>query len=229
MTRMAMFPLGSVLFPGAVLPLHVFEPRYRQMVRDCLANPEPEFGAALITRGSEVGGGDTRSMVATIARVVQVTQFDDGRYALVAVGTRRVLVDSWLPDDPYPLAHVHDWPDEHRRGDEREPGEIGESFLAEPRLATVLNSTFAKVRRINALAAEMGGVGADLTATISDDVVLGSYQLCTLAPLGPADQQRLLSAAGPSERLRMLDEALADVEALLQFRLQHESGNELLD
>ena len=60
MAVLPMFPLGTVLLPGAVLPLHVFEPRYRQLVQDCLAG-EPEFGVVLIERGSEVGGGDQRA------------------------------------------------------------------------------------------------------------------------------------------------------------------------
>ena len=86
MTRLAMFPLGTVLLPGAVLPLHVFEPRYRTLVADCLAG-EPEFGVVLIERGSEVGGGDVRRDVGTVARIVEVAELPDGRSALVTVGT----------------------------------------------------------------------------------------------------------------------------------------------
>jgi Lon protease-like protein len=68
-----MFPLGSVLLPGGLLPLHVFEPRYRQMIIDCLAaDGEPEFGQALITHGREAGGGDERAMVGTVAQVLQI-------------------------------------------------------------------------------------------------------------------------------------------------------------
>ena len=100
-----MFPLGSVLFPHAALPLHVFEARYRSLVEECLAG-EPEFGVVLIERGSEVGGGDTRFGVGTVARIVDASLFPDGRYALVTVGTARLRVHEWLPDDPYPRASV---------------------------------------------------------------------------------------------------------------------------
>ena len=72
--------LGAV--PARALPLHVFEPRYRALVEDCLAG-EPEFGVVLIERGSEVGGGDTRFDVGTVARIVEAAEFPDGRYALV--------------------------------------------------------------------------------------------------------------------------------------------------
>ena len=106
-----MFPLGSVLLPGGILPLHVFEPRYRDMVRDCLRDDgEPEFGQVLISHGWETGGGDDRTSVGTVAQMLQVEAIDEDRYALVAVGTRRIRINAWLPDDPYPLADVDDWP-----------------------------------------------------------------------------------------------------------------------
>ncbi len=214
MPYLAMFPLGSVLFPGAVLPLHVFEPRYRELVQHCLDSDEHEFGVALITRGSEVGGGDIRSMVATVARLVQVAELDDGHYAVITVGTRRVRIERWLEDDPYPIAEVHDWPDEL---EQNTPRVLDHELVA----------TLARVRRINALASEMGERAGDVTPTISSEAVLATFQLCALAPLGPADQQRLLSAAGPTARLVLLNDALNDVEALLLFRLQHESGGEM--
>ena len=105
-----MFPLGSVLFPTMVLPLHIFEERYRALVTDCLAG-EQEFGVCLIERGFEVGGGDERTAVGTVAQIVDAQQFDDGRWAIAAVGTRRFKVVEWLDDDPYPRAMVEDWID----------------------------------------------------------------------------------------------------------------------
>ncbi|MGK0312450.1 MAG: Lon protease-like protein, partial [Ilumatobacter sp.] len=93
MAVIPMFPLGMVLLPGGILPLHVFEPRYRQMVVDCLRQDgEPEFGQALITHGSEAGGGDERAMVGTIAQMIKVEALDEERYSMVTVGTRRIRV-----------------------------------------------------------------------------------------------------------------------------------------
>ena len=212
---MAMFPLGSVLFPGAVLPLHVFEPRYRQLVRDCLATDEHEFGVALIERGSEVGGGDFRSMTATVSRLLQVAEMPDGRFAVVTVGMRRVHIDHWLNDDPYPRAVVSEWPDGIDNIDD-----VGD-------FDKQLEQLSARVRRINALASEMGRDGTSVDTDLSDAPTLASFQLCALAPLGPADQQRLLEASGPSSRLALLTRALDDAEAVLRFRLQHESGGEM--
>jgi Lon protease-like protein len=200
-----MFPLGSVLLPGALLPLHVFEPRYRDMVRDCLrVDGEPEFGQALITHGWETGGGDTRAMVGTIAQMLQVEALDEHRYALVAVGTRRIRINAWLPDDPYPVADVDDWPDV----DPDAPG-----------LELQVAATHARVRAAMALAVELGDAAATDDTEISDDPLLASYHLATLAPIGPADRLRLLSAEGPAARLDLLDEILDDVEAMLKFRL----------
>src|ERR1700716_2301802 len=74
-----MFPLGNVLFPHAQLSLHVFEPRYRALAEACLAG-DGEFGVVLIERGSEVGGGDTRFSIGTVARIVAAGRLPDGRY-----------------------------------------------------------------------------------------------------------------------------------------------------
>ena len=96
-----MFPLGTVLFPHAVLPLHVFEPRYRVMMRRCI-DGDGEFGVVLIERGNEVGGGDTRFDIGTVARIVQAAELEDGRFAIAAVGLGRFQVVRWLAEDPYP-------------------------------------------------------------------------------------------------------------------------------
>jgi hypothetical protein len=198
-----MFPLGTVLLPGAVLPLHVFEPRYRQLVADCLDGTR-EFGVTLIERGFEVGGGDQRAGVGTVARMVELASFPDGRYAMVCVGTRRIRVTSWLDDDPYPRAVVVDWPDD----EPDDPAVPGQLERLTPRL-----------RRLLALAVELGDVSGDTAFELGDDPLLSSYHLASMSPLGAADRYRLLAAPGPASRLRLLDELLDDAEAVLRFRL----------
>jgi Lon protease-like protein len=202
---MPMFPLGSALLPGAVLPLHIFEPRYRQLVKDILAddvNP-PEFGVALIERGFEVGGGDQRSEVGTIARILDVQVTDDGRYAVAAVGTERIQINCWLPDDPYPLADVDVWPDEGI-----EP--IG--------AADTVQLLRARVEELNALVRELGEPSPPADVEISDEPRLALYHLGALAPLGPADRHRMLMAPGIPERIAVLTSALDDAAAVLEFR-----------
>src|SRR4029078_2358170 len=102
---MPMFPLGTVLFPHALLPLRVFEPRYRAMTARVL-RADGELGVVLIERGSGVGGGDTRFDVGTVARVVRAQELPDGGYALATVGLRRIRVDRWVPRHPHPLPGV---------------------------------------------------------------------------------------------------------------------------
>jgi Lon protease-like protein len=211
MAVMPMFPLGGVLLPGAVLPLHVFEPRYRQLVIDCLADDsgDPEFGVTLIERGSEVGGGDQRTDVGVVGRIVRVEALDGGRYSIVVVGTRRIRVNAWLPDDPYPVADVDVWPDEEPDA----PGLPGRVDALKARVATVLD-----------LAVTLGDLRAedvDLSA-VDDDPLVASYHLTALSPLGPADRYRLLCAPSPTTRLALLASSLDDVEAMLRFRLTPE-------
>ncbi len=200
--RLPMFPLGSVLVPSAGLPLHVFEPRYRSLVTDCLAATR-EFGVVLIERGSEVGGDDQRCAVGTVARIVEAAELPDGRWAVVAVGVRRVRVERWLPDEPYPIADVMDWPDP-------DPG---------PDHDELLRSVLGQLRRCLALATEAGDATAPATIELSDDPVLAGYQAAAVAPLGPLDQQRLLCAATPDDRLALLGELLDDAALVLQLRL----------
>jgi Lon protease-like protein len=211
MAVMPMFPLGSVLLPGTVLPLHVFEPRYLAMMDDCVQQFDHEFGVALIERGSEVGGGDQRTGIGTVARMVQIGELGDGRLLVVCIGTRRIRVNAWLPDDPYPLADVDDWPDTWDTTVAATPsgGEFGERLV----------QVTSRVRRAAALAVELGDHAGDASSELSDDPLLASYQLAALLPVGAADTYRLLAAAGPAERVAMIAGMLDDVEALLQFRL----------
>lgn len=203
MVERPMFPLGSVLLPGMVLPLHVFEERYRALVRDCLAG-EREFGVALIERGSEVGGGDIRAMAGCLAEIVESEEFDDGRWALVAVGTQRIRVDGWLPDDPYPRAEVSPWPD---------PPLVDAHAAAEAHGANV-----AALRRVLAMAVELG-VSADPMVEVSDDPVAGTYQVALLAPFGAWDRQRVLLAPTIEDRLALVADLLADQELMIEARL----------
>ncbi len=206
MAVMPMFPLGLVLLPGAVLPLNVFEPRYLQMFREILADDvnEPEFGVALITKGSDAGGGDERALLATSARILDMQATDDGRYIVAAVGVDRLRISAWLPDDPYPIADVDVWPDVDT---------IDPDVDIEARVAALHD----RVDELNEIAAELGDPTPPPT-DVSDDPTLATYHLGSLAPLGPADRFALLSAPGLNERLDVLAAALDDIAAVLEFR-----------
>lgn len=201
--RLPMFPLGTVLVPGMVLPLHVFEPRYRALVADCLAG-EPVFGVVLIERGSEVGGGDVRTDLGTVARIVQVGRFPDGRFALVTVGTERIRVARWLPDDPYPQAEVVPAPD-------APPG---------PAAPARRDEVARLLRRLVALRAELGDPAPREPPDLNADPATASWQAAVLAGLGPWDAQRLLGIDDPAERLATLAGLLAEAIEACEFRLR---------
>ena len=195
-----MFPIGSVLFPHAVLPLHVFEPRYLALTERCLAG-DKEFGVVLIERGHEVGGGDVRFDVGTVARIVQGGRLDDGRVLLVTVGVQRFRVVEWLPDDPYPLARVERLDDAAGAGADR---------------VTELTSL---LRRVLAMRAELGDPVPGLDVTLDDDPVQASFEAAALAPIGPLDAQQLLELDDAGDRVVRLESLLADEASFLEQRL----------
>ena len=171
-----MFPLGLVLFPYVGLPLQVFEPRYRQLTEDVL-DGDREFGVVLIERGWEVGGGDERFDVGTMATIVDAGFNDLGLIRLNTVGGRRFRVHQWLPDDPYPRAVVEDLP----------PPEAADAAL--------LGDVAPRVRRALAMRAELGEPSIPPDIRLDDEPTRAMFQLAAIAPLGPVDKQSLLAAS----------------------------------
>ena len=197
-----MFPLGTVLFPHGVLPLRVFEPRYREMVTHCL-DRDARFGVVLIERGSEVGGGDTRFHVGTVAQIVQAARTPDGRFSLATVGTERIDIVEWLSDDPYPRAIV-------RMRVDREPTGDG---------AAISDAVRAQLERVHELRAQLGAPAHTGDVVLSPDLVRASFEAAILSPLGPLDAQTLLELDDAVDRLAKLHECLVQEVELLEFRL----------
>lgn len=202
MHHLAMFPLGTVLLPHMVLPLQVFEPRYRQLLEDVLAG-DGRFGVALIARGQEVGGGEVRTDLGTVARVLRAEPLDDGRWLVIALGTSRFRVTRWLDDDPYPRAEIAALTDEHR-----------ESEVAAHR--TQLEPL---IRRVLALRQELGEDGVPPDFEVSTDPDVACWQTAVMAPLNAFDAQRLLATDRCADRLALLEELLTGLEETLRFRL----------
>jgi Lon protease-like protein len=197
-----MFPLGTVLFPHALLPLHVFEPRYRALTEACLAG-DREFGVVLIERGSEVGGGDTRVSVGTVARIVEAGRLPDGRYVLATTGTKRLRVQKWLPEEPYPRAEV----------------ELLDDEAPTPQAAPLRSEVERRLLRVLGLRAELGEPGPPVTVRLDPDPTRASFEAAALARFGPLDAQRLLELDSPSARLESLAALLDDEAQFLELRL----------
>jgi uncharacterized protein len=204
-----MFPLGMVLFPGQVLPLRVFEPRYRQMIEECLRD-DVGFGVTLIERGSEVGGGDVRTALGTVARLVQAVPHPGGRWSVVAVGIERIRVREWLVDDPYPCAEIEAYPD---------------LADAEP-LDAAIGQASDLMRQVLALKAEVGERVGSATFELSANPLSASYQLAAMSPFGPFDKLNLLDAPRPGVRLGRLVTLLSDELAFCEAQMRLDAGTE---
>lgn len=198
-----MFPLSNVVFPYMLLPLHIFEDRYRAMMADLQEVEEPEFGVVLIERGWEVGGGEERADLGTVVQLLDAEEIEGGRWVAVTAGTRRIRVTRWLPDAPYPVADVEDVKDLEIGGDGDTLREVASHA----------------VRKVAALQAELGEPGAPLDFELATDPAIASYQACALSPIGPLDAQRLLVMDDPAGRLWELTEMLREHIDCLEMQL----------
>ena len=205
-----LFPLGTVLFPGLVLPLNIFEPRYRALVADLLALPDEgsrEFGVIAIRRGWAVADpgrpGTTASASLTLYEVGctavlrRSTELPDGRYEIVTVGGRRFRVTGIdTESDPYLRAQVEFLPDA-----------VGDAALADRLAARVL----AAFQRYLTLVRSPESPGEQLPG---DPGVL-SYLVAATTTLSLDDRQALLAAPDTVSRLRMELSLLGRETALL--------------
>lgn len=195
-----MFPLGSVLLPQGSLPLHIFEPRYQQLLNVALEG-DRTFGVVMITRGSEVGGGEQRSAVGTLARIDEHRRFDDGRAAVIATGVSRIEVVEWLPDDPFPRANIVDLIDDAASdSDSSAVDDVRDAFVA--MLATAL-----AIGRLDQLP----------TVDWATDPQERFWQLANLVPMGELDRQALLTETAPSGRTSHLATVIEDTHTDLRL------------
>lgn len=191
------FPLGSVLLPGMPLVLRIFEERFVVMLARVLEEGG-EFGVVLIERGSEVGGGDHRFLIGTVARITHCA-VQDRWINVVAVGGRRFEVVEWLTDDPHPRARVRwlpalEWSEEARS-----------ELVAVERI----------IRRSVARASEFRDQRWPAHVGLAEDPVMAAWQLVGIAPLGPLDQIDLLRSEEVEQLLgRLAGLAEAALETL---------------
>ena len=115
-----LFPLNTVLFPGQLLPLHIFEERYKLMIRHCLEG-EATFGVVLIREGDEVGATATPYAVGTLARIRKLDQAEDGKMDLLCLGEARFKITALNEEQPYLSANVEIWPWQPLQPEEVEP------------------------------------------------------------------------------------------------------------
>ena len=178
------------------LPLRVFEPRYVAMLSSVLGEAEPEFGVVLIERGSEVGGGDVRFGVGTVARIASV-QVAEGLIVLVATGRARFEVVRWLQDDPFPRAEVR---------------ELDPLALDPPTVAALADAE-TLVRASLARASEFVELPWSPDVELSAEPTERLWQIAAIAPLGSLDQFRVLRSGTATELLVTLEEETRAADA----------------
>ena len=202
---MPMFPLGSVLLPAMPLPLRIFEPRYLKLLGDLMGSENPEFGVVLIERGTEVGGGDQRMQIGTIASVINIGTTEEF-YGLESVGTQRFRVTNWLPDDPYPLAVIEFIPD----------------LIWDDSLLESKNQLEIRVRQLLAFASEFTNLQFDAATELSDDPMDSCWQLAGILPIGELDQLDLLSSESAEELIVRTNEIVSTADQTLRSIMEQQ-------
>lgn len=206
-SHISLFPLNTILVPGLVLPLHIFEPRYRLMVQELLEIPdedEREFGVVSIRDGHDVTtlGIDALHPIGISAIMREVTPSEDGRYDIVTTGARRFTVKAVDTSSPLLSADVEWLP-------EPVPVESAELSL----LTKSTLSEFAAYRA--ALSGELNSNVSIFEELPKDPVVVG--YLLTAAILLPTDErQALLGAETAESRLELVRTLLRRETSLIQ-------------
>lgn len=192
MNEIPIFPLGTVLFPGGPLPLRIFEPRYLDMVSDCLRNERP-FGVCLIRSGSEVGEPAEPHPTGTLARIADWGKDDRGILTIEAVGeTRFRLVETRTAPDRL-LVGTFEPVEEERTA-------VPAAYQPLARLArTLVGRLETQYRHVPAAPGEDSPDAATWTG----------YRLAELLPIPMPHRQHLLELDDPVARLRRIDRAIA--------------------
>ena len=209
-----LFPLHMVLCPGIVLPLHVFEDRYRALTRHCLATGAP-FGIVLIREGREGGEGETPTLaeVGALAEIREAGRYADGRYDLLAAATGRFAIESVdAGRAPYLVADVTPLEDE-----------IGDEVRAERLAATAVRRFVRYLDLMRVREGETGealDVRVELDSPASDEPLPGN---AAGEPIGVSDPDRLesdrLEAVPASSHEQETSLAIPDDPTVLSYLL----------
>jgi Lon protease-like protein len=192
MDTLPLFPLNTVLFPGQLLPLHIFEPRYRQMMGECIQHGQP-FGVVLIRSGEEVGETAEPVEVGTTAHIVQVENVDD-RMNILCVGKARFRIAQLLHDKPYLSGRIEWWP--------WEPYQAGRAEV--DRIRRQLD------RYVRALAES---AASQLDLALPDEPATLAHIAASVLQVDLSEKQQLLTTAS-------IGDLLADVAGLLRRELR---------
>jgi uncharacterized protein len=195
-----LFPLETVLFPGMVLPLHIFEPRYRKMFAH-RSERDPIFGVVLTQSGREVGEQPKIFEVGTSTTLLSAIRHEDGLVELAVRGGRRFRVLDGHWDDGYFVARVEWLPDDEAEASSPEATRLAEHVHVA--FGAYLDA-LEQMADLRIERAQIGGAPASV-----------AYAFCSAMPLAAVDRQRLLQATSPIQLLEELLEILGRERALL--------------
>lgn len=229
-----LFPLGTVVYPGMVIPLHVFEERYRLLVRHLVDLPEGSprrFGIIAIREGREVGADGVRALheIGCVAELREVEAYPDGRYDIASVAMSRFRLVGVDESNPWLTGRVEHLA-EHSGGREGTAGtegtygtEVTDGAAGDAESAVLAASVGRLLPRYRAVLLAAGGLPEDEQgdgglSELPDDVRMLSYLAAALMVLDLADKQALLAAPSVAARLR-LELALLRREAAVLRRL----------
>ncbi len=205
-----LFPLQTVLFPGMRLPIHVFEDRYRLMIRECIEEDAP-FGVLLIKSGSEVGGPAVPHDLGTTARILQVEYLEDGRMNIFTIGERRFRTIALNTTQPYLRGEV-------TFVDQRPPGDRAPELVA--RAEPVFGEYFRTFLAI-------GDQWANAIPLPADPAEAADFVAARL-DVTPQIKQELLAQLSPDDRLRreleLLDAELPEMRSRLAVHLRQKTA-----
>ncbi|HEV2751570.1 MAG TPA: LON peptidase substrate-binding domain-containing protein [Gemmatimonadales bacterium] len=188
--ELAIFPLPIVLFPGAPQPLHIFEPRYRQLLSDCLAG-DRRFGIAYVTpnRAPAADAAPDLGDVGCVALVRSTEPLPDGRSNILAVGERRFVLRRWVTgSQPYRVAEIEEFDDD--------PVDVAELAT----LAQDVRAGFARLARALGVLTER----SDEEIELPSDPALLSFQVAAALELDLEAKRTLQASRNTSVRLRQL-------------------------
>jgi uncharacterized protein len=198
-----LFPLGAVLYPGMLLPLHIFEERYRQLVRDLLEQPEPRrFGVIAIRKGRETGIDGVHSLyeIGCTATLRRVGELDDGRFDLVTVGTQRFRLLSLDRTRPYLQGEVE---------------LLAEDAVDQAAAARLVRAVQVAFRAYLDALTEQGGATVRIEDLPSEPGLL-SFVIAATMVIDLPERQRLLDEADTASRLNAERALLARETAMLR-------------
>ena len=202
--ELPIFPLNTVLFPSASLPLQIFEERYREMLNDCMES-DSRFGVSLIREGVEVGGPAVPHEIGTVARIVQVNRIERDRFFVSAVGEARFRLLETTHRVPYLTARVEIL-------DEGDEEAVPAGVVEE---ATAAFSDYARH------AVGVAGGWVRRTRVPADPAAL-SYHIANAMQANLADKQRLLECPDAAARLRAETALMERDAAALRQRMARE-------